>query len=355
VVLSCPVVCGTAIISNFQFILVNHHFLEGGIPLHSAPRVPPTAVCVEITCKDHSALPIDSLPAQLSCQCLSWRRVSLIINIDNPRYFLPTPPDIGDNNIVVSSPAGILPLINHQASPLSYRRPNSFSSSYFICQVADPYTSLLPRWLLQSHYIRLTFNPINRAAMLHSYDLAQLCRIALIIGSWGSRLSLSSSPSCSRTLGHRNVFCLPHCLLFLCFHQFRSASPLFFCSSLRPISKHHSVRPRCHASGCVWGGLPCWPNSLLCRATLAASVIFAHLLLNAMWFPLLLGHFSSVWLRSDPCFAVHPTTLQLWSLVQWWPEQWPHVGLLPRLFSRWPHPLRSSHLLSGPAFVYVST
>ena len=74
-----------------------------------------------------------------------------------------------------------------------------------------------------------------------------------------------------------------------------------------------------------------------------------------MWFPLQLGHFSSVRPQSDPLFAVHPTTLHLWSVVRWWPEQYPHSGLLPHLFSMWPHQEQSSPLLSGPSFLYVST
>ena len=31
------------------------------------------------------------------------------------------------------------------------------------------------------------------------------------------------------------------------------------------------------------------------------------------------------------------------------------MGLLPHLFSKWPHPQQSSHLQSGPLFLYVST
>jgi len=100
---------------------------------------------------------------------------------------------------------------------------------------------------------------------------------------------------------------------------------------------------------------PATPIFLLCRATSAASVFFQHLLLNTIWFPLQSGHFSSVWQLSDPCFAVHPTPCHLWSLVRWWPEQQPHFGLLPHLFSMWPHPQQSSNLLSGSVYVYLST
>jgi hypothetical protein len=39
---------------------------------------------------------------------------------------------------------------------------------------------------------------------------------------------------------------------------------------------------------------PPGPIPLLCRAALVASVCFTHLFLNAMFFPLWLGHFSSV-------------------------------------------------------------
>jgi len=60
---------------------------------------------------------------------------------------------------------------------------------------------------------------------------------------------------------------------------------------------------------------------LLPRSSLVVFSIFAHLLLNAMWFPLQSGHFSCVWPQREPCCAIHPTTLYLWKLVQYGPEQ----------------------------------
>jgi len=44
-------------------------------------------------------------------------------------------------------------------TPLSYRHPNTFSFPYFVCRVADPYTSPVPRCLLQAYYVRLRFDP----------------------------------------------------------------------------------------------------------------------------------------------------------------------------------------------------
>jgi len=159
VVLSCPVVYGLAIIPNFQSILVKHIIADGGVPLHTAPWVPPTAVFIEISCKDTSALGNDSLPIQHCCLSRFWLHVSLILNIDNPRYLLSSPPDVSDNDILFSSRAVINPLINHQPTSLSYRWPKSFSLSYFICQVADPNTPSFAQWIQQAHFYCLMFDP----------------------------------------------------------------------------------------------------------------------------------------------------------------------------------------------------
>ena len=103
-VLPCTIVCGSAIIPNFQSIVVNHHFPEGGIRLCMAPRIPPTAVGIKFSHEDGSALPIDSLPVHLLCLSLCRLRVSLIVNIENPLHLLPSPPDVSHHNIVVRTP-----------------------------------------------------------------------------------------------------------------------------------------------------------------------------------------------------------------------------------------------------------
>jgi len=71
VVLSCQKVCGLAIISNFLSILVNQSFQDGGVPLHVTPKVPMTVVGVNVSRQDCSALPADTLPAQLLLWSLS--------------------------------------------------------------------------------------------------------------------------------------------------------------------------------------------------------------------------------------------------------------------------------------------
>ena len=71
--------------------------------------------------------------------------------------------------------------------------------------------------------------PISSTAMVDSCYLVQLCWIASIVGSQGSHFSLSCNLKFSRgrihSLGHRNVFCLPCCLLFPHICHLRLAFP----------------------------------------------------------------------------------------------------------------------------------
>jgi hypothetical protein len=58
---------------------------------------------------------------------------------------LTSPPDVGSDNIVTGPSAQIHPLINHEATPLKYRRPNTIFFSYLVCQRADPKLSSFSR------------------------------------------------------------------------------------------------------------------------------------------------------------------------------------------------------------------
>jgi hypothetical protein len=158
--LTCPVVGGFIIVSNFQSVFVNYIFPEHSIPLHLASWVASYAMGVKVSSVDGAPLPNDSPPVQLSPRSLSQMRVLLVGNIDDPRYSLPPPSDVSSNDILVRTSAKIRPLVNHQATPSPYRRPNSFSFSYFVCRMADPDTSSFSfsRWLLQAHYIRPPFD-----------------------------------------------------------------------------------------------------------------------------------------------------------------------------------------------------
>jgi len=149
-----------AVISNLHFVLVNHAFPEISIPLHLASWVPLFAVGVEVSCEDSANLPNDSLPVHLSRRslCHSRLRVFPIVTFDTPRNLFTSSPDVGSDYIVIGPSAHIRPLINHHATPLPYRRPNSVSFSSFIWRMADPNLSAFSRWLLQAHYVRPTFD-----------------------------------------------------------------------------------------------------------------------------------------------------------------------------------------------------
>jgi len=156
--ISLQVVGGPAVISDLQCIFINHFFPEGSMPLRLASRITSSAVGVGVFFEDSAAVPEDSLPVKLSCRSLSRWPVSLIVTIDYPRYLLPTSPYVRSNNIVLSTSAYIRPLVNPQTTPLTYRRPNLFSCSYFVCQMADPNFPSLSRWLLQAHDIQRAFD-----------------------------------------------------------------------------------------------------------------------------------------------------------------------------------------------------
>jgi len=94
---------------------------------------------------------------------------------------------------------------------------------------------------------------------------------------------------------------------------------------------------------------------LLPRASLVACAVFAYLLLTAIWIPAQLGSFSCVYLRREPCVAMHATILHFWVLVWSGPEQLLHVRLHLHLLSMWPHPQQWSHLLFRLTFVNGST
>jgi len=62
---------------------------------------------VEVSSEDSATLPNDSLAVQLPCRSLPRLGVFLIINVDNPRYRLPSPPDVFSNDIVVSTSTSV--------------------------------------------------------------------------------------------------------------------------------------------------------------------------------------------------------------------------------------------------------
>jgi hypothetical protein len=167
---------------------------------------------------------------------------------------------------LVTMTSSLAPLLQSVPSSTTSPLPFLFTiQPVFLCLVS------YPEWLIRTppHSLggsckhtmsAISLTPATRAAMVHLYDLAQFCWIALIIDSQGFRFNLSSSSSQGgcRTLGHRNDFSL---LLFLPIHQFRFASLPVICHSLGPMLKHHAGHPRCHASGCICRCPPTWPNS----------------------------------------------------------------------------------------------
>jgi len=113
---------------------------------------------IRVSTGDSAALPNDFLQVQLSRWSVSRMLVLLVVNVDNPRYILSSPPDVGGNDFFVATSASFRPLNNYQAAPSPHFHPNCVSISHFVCRLADPNTFPDSRWLLQAHYVGPVFD-----------------------------------------------------------------------------------------------------------------------------------------------------------------------------------------------------
>lgn len=122
---------------------------------------------------------------------------------------------------------------------------------YAARQIAKPVFALCG--FCKHTMLALRSNHLSRAAMVHLFDLAQLCWIGVIMDSQHSCFIPSSSVNhgYSCNVIHRNIFSLTCCLFSVCIRKLHFASSLGFCTSLKPKSDHHSVHSRCHVSCCV--------------------------------------------------------------------------------------------------------
>ena len=212
---SCPVLGGSPIISNLQSIFVNHVLPERSIPLNLASWFSSCAIGVEVSSEDSATPPNDSLPVQLPRRSLSRLRDFLIINVDDPRY---SPPLLLRSVAMTSS---LVPLLKSLRSSnirqlslrIAVQTLFHFLISYAELLIPIPSISLGGSCKHTTSALRLT--PISSATMVHSYDLAQLCWITRIIGSQGTRFSLSRGRSRDLSLSHHDLPRLPRCLLFL--------------------------------------------------------------------------------------------------------------------------------------------
>jgi len=135
--------------------------------------------------------------------------------------------------------------------------------------------------------------PISTGAIVHTYDMAQFCWIALTTGACRiSRVNYRfNAGRCSRD----HCCCDCHCSLTQCdvlFPHFLHPSVCHF-SSLQPLYPPPSASAR-RPSAILFLAVPAH-SALVVRAAGSpllsshafrmTSVFFAHLLLNAMWFP----------------------------------------------------------------------
>ena len=105
IVLSCSTVGTPAVISNFLSTSIHHVFPASIIPLHLPCWIPSFAVGVEVLSNDSAALSNDSQQGQLSCRSLPRLPVPLIVNIDYPRYPLPSSPEVSSHYIIIITAA----------------------------------------------------------------------------------------------------------------------------------------------------------------------------------------------------------------------------------------------------------
>jgi len=316
---------------------------------------------VDVSPDDSATLAGVSLPVICSSQAFSRCHVSLIITVDYTRCPRATPSEVSSNDIIISTPASIGLVINHLRAPAPYRHPNSYSVSYFVCQMADHNIYFFAQWVLQADYIRPAFHSHLlhgngphvwpwTVVLDHSNQMVAgaptsvsspvpvmivvAISVSLIMTSLASLVVASSSTS--------TISCSSH-------PQSAATPPL------RIEPKTTLFVPIAMGIAFLVGVCPAGSILVLHCAAMVASLFFVHLLLNRIGFQLQLGYFSTIRPQSYSYCALHPTQFHLWSLVRWYPDQLQHLGLQLHLVSMWPHLQWCAHLLSRPAFVNTST
>lgn len=114
---------------------------------------------------------------------------------------------------------------------------------------------------------------VSRAAMRHSDVQPQMYWMSLMIGRQGSRFSLNfrNADSTGRyiSLSHRDISCLPQCILFFVHIRHFLFVSHSFCHPIGHRAKHHSVRAcwHCHLTSFIHGLWSRQPHfvTLLCR------------------------------------------------------------------------------------------
>jgi len=242
---------------------------------------PPCAMGVVVSSKDSATLLNDSLLVQFPRRSISRLLLSLIPNVEGPRYALRSPGDVCSDDIVVGASTIIRPLIHLQAAA----SPNRHRNSGFCCFSFPQFVIPIPPVVLSTSCKQTTSatcaTSVCSDTMGHLYDLTPLWSITQIICSLAFRLIFSWGSCHDLGLSHYDISLLPFCLLYLCISLLL---PTIICypSLPRSVTKSHCIQPVGMCVTLLMGAYPAVPVFLLSPAALPSSLFFPHVLLNTI-------------------------------------------------------------------------
>ena len=236
--------------------------------------------------------PYHLTPAKSFSASSVFSLVSLIVDIPNPSDLLSSTFNVDHNYVAQRVLAQVGTSLGRKATPLGHHRPDSLQFSNLVHRMTDSdYFSLLSGCC--SHVTSAFCSaPVSCAAMVHPYNLAKLCWIALNIGGyWSSTFNLifkagrCNHDHCLRrrccALAHCNVL-FPRFLHTCISHLLFTPASVSSSQCLGPLAEHNPVRP----CGCSPSprGPSCWFSSpilpcccgdfrLLCAPTAECDVV----------------------------------------------------------------------------------
>jgi len=213
------------------------------------------------------------------------------------------------------------------------------------CQISNGILSLGGSW--KDTMCALQTTPISSAIVVHLFNLAQCCWIALIIGSGGSNFGLSSGLSYDHICHLHNLHYTDNSCLLVGHWCLYPVAYIARMPGAKCCSGSHRY-PSCLSS-------IQFQSPALLRHSYGLE-IFTHFSPNTVWFPLQFGHVSCMWLHDAPCLDEYLTRLHLCSSDQCCPAQLPDSGWWwQHLVSMWPYLQLSPERLSGSVLMNNST
>jgi len=144
----CPVASGLVIISNVQSKHVHYLLPDSCAVLLHPSWVPGVAECIPVAEEFCAASLLNEyVPEYFRHMPIPDLHISMIININNPHYLLPSSWNISHNDIVTCAPAQVCLLGGCQVTALAHCCVNSVLFPNLVCSNPDCTSSIFP-WRL---------------------------------------------------------------------------------------------------------------------------------------------------------------------------------------------------------------